>query len=132
MAHYEDIEIDQGTSAAWQILCLGPDGEVRDLSSYRARGSLNRSHEASDSESLSFLVNIEAPPTAGTINFSLNALQTSQLTRRRYVYDIEIELQQDSDITVERILEGKVLVSRSVTNRVYYADSDIPSGQTRW
>jgi hypothetical protein len=113
-------------------LCLGPDGEVRDLSNYRARGSLKRSHEASDSDSLDFLVNIEAPPTTGTINFSLNASQTSQLTRRRYVYDIEMELEQDSDTTVERVLEGKVLVSRSVTNRVYYNDSDIPSGQTRW
>jgi len=132
MAHYEDIEIDQGASAKWQILCLGPDGEVRDLSNYRARGSLKRSHEASDSDALNFLVNIEAPPTAGTINFSLNASQTSQLTRRRYVYDIEMELEQDSDTTVERVLEGKVLVSRSVTNRVYYADSDIASGQTRW
>ncbi len=132
MAHYEDIEIDQGASAKWQILCLGPDGEVRDLSNYRARGSVKRSYEASDSEALDFLVNIEAPPTAGTINFSLNAQQTSQLTRRRYVFDIEMELAQDSDTTVERVLEGKVLVSRSVTNRVYYADSDISSGQTRW
>ena len=132
MAHYEDIEIDQGASAKWQILCLGPDGEVRDLSNYRARGSVKRSYEASDSEALDFLVNIEAPPTAGTINFSLNAQQTSQLTRRRYVFDIEMELEQDSDTTVERVLEGKVLVSRSVTNRVYYADSDISSGQTRW
>ena len=132
MAHYEDIEIDQGTSAKWQILCLGADGEVRDLSNYRARGSIKRSYEASDSEALDFLVNIEAPPTAGTINFSLNAQQTSQLTRRRYVYDIEMELAQDSDTTVERVLEGKVMISRSVTNRVYYADSDILSGQTRW
>jgi len=123
MAHYEDIEVDQGASAAWQILCLGPDGEVRDLSNYRARGSLNRSYDAPDSEALSFLVNIEAPPTSGTVNFSLNARQTSELTRRRYVYDVEIELQQDSDTTVERILEGKVLVSRSVTNVVYYGDS---------
>ena len=132
MAHYEDIEIDQGASAKWQILCLGPDGEIRDLSNYRARGSVKRSYEASDSEALDFLVNIEAPPTTGTINFSLNAQQTSQLTRRRYVFDIEMELAQDSDTTVERVLEGKVLVSRSVTNRVYYADSDISSGQTRW
>jgi len=123
MAHYEDIEVDQGASAAWQILCLGPDGEVRDLSNYRARGSLNRSYDAPDSDALSFLVNIEAPPTSGTVNFSLNARQTSALTRRRYVYDIEIELQQDSDTTVERILEGKVLVSRSVTNLVYHDDS---------
>ena len=132
MAHYEDIEIDQGASVKYQVQLLGPDGEVRDLSNYRARGTLNRSYEASDSEALSFLVNIDAPPTQGIINFSLNARQTSQLTRRRYVYDLEIEYQEDSDRTVERILEGKVLVSRSVTQRVYYADSSIDSGQTRW
>ena len=132
MAHYEDIEIDQGATVKYQVQLLGPDGEVRDLSNYRARGTLNRSYEASDSESLSFLVNIDAPPTQGIINFSLNARQTSQLTRRRYVYDLEIEYQEDSDRTVERILEGKVLVSRSVTQRVYYADSSIDSGQTRW
>ena len=132
MAHYEDLEIDQGASAKWQVQCLGPDGEKRNLSNYRGRGSLKRSYEASDSDALSFLVNIEAPPTDGLVTFSLNALQTSQLTRRRYVYDVEIEIVEDSDTTVERILEGKVLVSRSVTNRVYHADSDIPSGQTRW
>ena len=132
MAHYEDLDIDQGASAKWQIQCLGPDGEKRNLSNYRARGSLKRSHETSDSDAISFLVNIEAPPTDGLVTFSLNAAQTSQLTRRRYVYDVEMELQEDSDTTVERVLEGKILVSRSVTNRVYYADSDIPSGQTRW
>jgi len=44
MAHYEDIEIDQGTSAKWQILCLGPDGEVRDLSNYRASTLVSMRH----------------------------------------------------------------------------------------
>ena len=132
MAHYEDLDLDQGTSAKWQIQCLGPNGEIRDLSNYRARGSIKKSHETSDSYALSFLVNIDAPPTDWIVTFSLNASQTSQLTSRRYVYDVEMEIQEDSDITVERILEGKVLVSRSVTNRVYYVDSDISSGQTRW
>ena len=132
MAHYEDLEIDQGASAKWQVQCLGPDGNIRDLSNFRARGSVKKIYETSDSDSLNFLVNIEAPPTSGVVTFSLNASQTSQITRRRYVYDVEMEIQEDSDITVERILEGKVLVSRSVTNRVYYVDSDISSGQTRW
>jgi hypothetical protein len=132
MAHYEDLEIDQGASAKWQVQCLGPDGNIRDLSNFRARGSVKKSYETSDSDSLNFLVNIEAPPTSGVVTFSLNASQTSQLTRRRYVYDVEMEIQEDSDTTVERILEGKILVSRSVTNRVYYVDSDISPGQTRW
>ena len=104
----------------YQIQCLGPDGEVRDLSDYRARGRLNRSYDADSDEAIDFLVTIDAPPTEGIINFSLDADQTHQMTRRRYVYDIEIEYQKDSDRVVERVLEGKVLVSRSVTNRVYH------------
>ena len=120
MAHYEDIEVDQGASVKYQIQCLGPDGEVRDLSNYRARGRLNRSYDADSDEGIDFLVTIDAPPEQGIINFSLNAAQTAEMIRRRYVYDIEIEYEQDSDQIVERILEGKVLVSRSVTDRVFY------------
>ena len=120
MAYYEDIEVDQGTSMLYQIQCLGPDGEVRDLSNYRARGRLNRSYDADSDEAIDFLVTIDAPPTEGIINFSLDAEQTHRMTRRRYVYDIEIEYQKDSDRVVERVLEGKILVSRSVTNRVYH------------
>ena len=123
MAHYEDIEVDQGADALYQIQCLGPDGEVRDLSNYYVRGRLNRSWDADSDEGVDFLTTVDAPPENGIINFSLNATQTSQLTRRRYVYDIEIEhYSQDSVNTVERILEGKVLVSRSVTNRIYHND----------
>ena len=123
MAHYEDIEIDQGASVKYQIQLLDINGEKRDLSDYRARGRLNRSHDADSAEGMDFFVNIDAPPENGIINFSLYPHETNRLNRRRYVYDIEIEYQEDSDITVvERILEGKVLVSRSVTNRVYHDD----------
>ena len=122
MAHYEDIEIDQGTSAKWAIQCLGPDGEVRDLSNYHARGRLNRSYDADSDEATDFLVTIDAPPSQGIIYFSLSAEQTHLLDRRRYVYDIEIEAEDSDTTTVERVLEGKVLVSRSVTNRVYHRD----------
>lgn len=123
MAHYEDIEVDQGADALFQIQCLGPDGEVRDLSDYYVRGRLNRSHDADSDEGIDFLATIDAPPTKGVINISLSAEQTNRMTRRRYVYDVEIEHYSEDEVnTVERILEGKVLVSRSVTNRVYHND----------
>ena len=84
--------------------------------------STNRSYDADSSEATDFLATIDAPPTKGIVVFSLDAMQTHQLDRRRYVYDVELEIQRDSDRVVERILEGKVLVSRSVTNRVYHDD----------
>ena len=124
MAYYEDIEVDQGASVKYQIQLLDVDGERRDLSDYRARGRLNRSYDADSDEGVDFFVNIDSPPENGVINFSLTPRETHLLDRRRYVYDIEIEYQEDSDVTVvERILEGKVLVSRSVTNKVYHSNS---------
>ena len=124
MAYYEDIEVDQGASVKYQIQLLDVDGEKRNLSDYRARGRLNRSYDADSGEGMDFFVNIDSPPEKGVINFSLTPHETNLLDRRRYVYDIEIEYQEDSDITVvERILEGKVLVSRSVTNKVYHSNS---------
>jgi hypothetical protein len=124
MAYYEDIEVDQGASVKYQIQLLDVDGERRDLSDYRARGRLNRSYDADSDEGLDFFVNIDSPPQNGVINFSLTPHETHLLDRRRYVYDIEIEYQEDSDVTVVvRILEGKVLVSRSVTNKVYHSNS---------
>ena len=124
MAYYEDIEVDQGASVKYQIQLLDVDGEKRNLSDYRARGRLNRSYDADSDEGLDFFVNIDSPPEKGVINFSLTPHETNLLDRRRYVYDIEIEYQEDSDVTVvERILEGKVLVSRSVTNKVYHSNS---------
>ena len=123
MAYYEDIEVDQGASVKYQIQLLDVDGEKRNLSDYRARGRLNRSYDADSEEGMDFFVNIDSPPEKGVINFSLTPHETNLLDRRRYVYDIEIEYQEDSDITVvERILEGKVLVSRSVTNKVYHSN----------
>jgi hypothetical protein len=123
MAYYEDIEVDQGASVKYQIQLLDVDGEKRNLSDYRARGRLNRSYDADSEEGMDFFVNIDSPPEKGVINFSLAPHETNLLDRRRYVYDIEIEYQEDSDITVvERILEGKVLVSRSVTNKVYHSN----------
>lgn len=115
MAIYEDLRVDQGADAKFKISLYTENGSTRDLSGYSARGKLNRSYGADSSEAVSFLVNIDVPPTSGSITFSLSNTQTDLLTRRRYVYDIEIEYEEDSATIVERVLEGKVLVSPSVT-----------------
>lgn len=115
MALYEDLKVDQGADAKFKISMYDENGSTRDLTNYTARGKLNRSHGADSSEAVSFLVNIDVPPTSGSITFSLSNAQTELLTRRRYVYDIEVEFIEDSATIVERVLEGKLLVSPSVT-----------------
>lgn len=116
MAQYEDLEVDQGSDAKWQVKMLDPDGTIRDLTDFTVRGKVNRSHDADSSESLSFTTQVLNPPTNGILEFRLTNEQTDTMTRRRYVYDLEVEyIDDDSASIVERVLEGNLLVSKSVT-----------------
>jgi hypothetical protein len=118
MAQYEDIDVDQGTSVKYQIQLLDVSGGKRDLSNYFVRGSLKHTYSSDSDTAVNFLTNIDAPPQNGIINFSLTPQQTATLTKRRYVYDIEIEYDQNSVAVVERVLEGKVFVSGQVTDTI--------------
>lgn len=116
MAQYEDLEVDQGSDAKWQVKMLETDGSVRDLSDFTVRGRVNRSYDADSSESLSFTANVLTPPTDGILEFRLTHQQTSTMTNRRYVYDLEVAyIDDDSASIVERVLEGNLIVSKSVT-----------------
>ena len=48
------------------------------------------------------------------ITLSLTATQTALLTAKRYVYDIEVESDSDSD-EIYRVIQGTVHVSPNVT-----------------
>jgi len=117
MAQYEDLEVDQGSDIKWQVKMLSTDGAPRDVTGYTFRGNVNRSHDADSSEMISFTTALVPPATNGTIEFLLTNTQTDAMKRRRYVYDLEVEfLDSDSGATmVERVLEGNLVVSRSVT-----------------
>lgn len=117
MAHYEDLYVDQGADARWRLRLLDEDGSKRNLAATTVAGKLNRSYSADSSEAVSFDARVIAPATDGIIDLILTNTQTDSLTNRRYVYDVEITY-TDSDTGndyIERILEGKVLVSKSVT-----------------
>ena len=116
MAQYEDLEVSAGASGRWKLKMLDEDGSVRDLSDYTVTAVANRSWSAlTDSDQVSFLANIDAPPEKGIINISLNPSQTSALDRRRYVYEVTLSYtDSDFDTTVvERVLEGNLMVSRN-------------------
>ena len=116
MAQYEDLEVDQGSDAKWQVKMLDADGTVRDLTDFTVRGKVNRSYDADSSESLNFTANVLNPASAGILEFRLTNEQTDTMTRRRYVYDLEVEyIDDDSASIVERVLEGNLMVSKSVT-----------------
>ena len=91
--NYEDIVINQGTDVAIEI------------------------HLMHDSGSAYNLTNVINPAEDGILNLSLTNTQTDVLkTRGRYVYDVEISyVDSDSNTIIQRVLEGQIEVSPSVT-----------------
>jgi hypothetical protein len=116
MAQYEDLEVDQGSDIKWRVTMLASDGSPRDLDGYSVRGYVNRSYDADSSEAVSFATSLVQPTNSGVLEFMLTNTQTDAMQRRRYVYDLEVEfLDSDGAKTIERILEGNLVVSRSVS-----------------
>jgi hypothetical protein len=105
MAQYEDFDIGQGTDITLQL-------ELVD----RSAAKIRKTHNSSDSDAVSFSSQIASPSTDGVVNLTLTNEQTSALKAGRYVYDVEIYYQDsDLNIIVERVLEGRINITPSVT-----------------
>jgi hypothetical protein len=119
MADYEDLTIDQGTDVAIELHLVDPDGSKKNLNGYTASATMKRSYSASsdDSDTVNFTTLIPEPKTDGVITLSLDNTVTDALnTRGRYVYDVEISFEDsDGNEIIERVLEGKIKVTPSVS-----------------
>ena len=118
MADYEDFTIDQGADVAIELHLQEQDGSKKDLTAHSASAKMKRSYNSTDSaDIISFTTAVAAPATDGILVLSLTNEQTDDLNpRNRYVYDVELSFQDSDDNTIiERILEGKIKVSPSVT-----------------
>ena len=116
MAHYEDLTIDQGTDVAIDIYLVNKNGTAKDLTGYTAAAKMATSHDATDSDKVSFTAAIASPASDGILNLSLTNSQTDALNpKKRYVYDVEISLDSGGSTTIERVLQGLITVTPSVT-----------------
>ena len=116
MAQYEEFSIDQGADVAVEVHCVNTDNSVKDLTGYTATSKLKKTYNSSDSDTVSFTSIISIPPTSGIVTISLTNQQTDLLKAGRYVYDVELSYQDsDSNTIIERVLEGRVQVTPSVT-----------------
>ena len=118
MADYEDFTIDQGADVALELHLQETDGSKKDLTGHSAAAKMKRSYNSVDSDEIvDFTTAINTPATDGILILSLNNTQTDALNPRlRYVYDVELSYQDSDDNTIiERILEGKIKVTPSVT-----------------
>lgn len=116
MAQQEDFKIDQGSDVAIQLDLQNIDGSKKNLSGYSVAAKLKRTYSTADSDAISFTTSILSPDSDGKISLSLTNTQTDNLNDGLYVYDVEISyFDSDSDQIVERILQGYITVTPSVT-----------------
>ena len=116
MAHYEDLTIDQGTEVAIDIYLVNKDNSKKDLTGYIAAAKMATSYDADSDDKISFTALVASPATDGILNLSLTNAQTQLLNpKKRYVYDVEVSLDSDGTTTIERVLQGLITVTPSVT-----------------
>jgi len=117
MAQYEEITIDQGTDVAIQLELVDNTGAAKSLTGYSVTAKMKKNYNSTDSSDIqSFTSIVASPSTDGIVTLSLTNSQTDALRAGRYVYDVEISfIDSDSVTIVERVLEGRIQVTPSVT-----------------
>ena len=115
MAQYEDITIDQGADVAVEIHLINKDGSAKNLTNHAVAAKMKRTYNSDSADTLAFNCIVAAPASGGVATISLTNTQTSTLKAGQYVYDVEISFADSSSTIVERVLEGKILVTPSVT-----------------
>lgn len=117
MAQFEEFTVDQGSDVTVEIHCIDPEtNSAKDLTNYSAAAKLKKNYTSDSDDTTSFTSLITDPATDGIVTISLTNSQTDALKAGRYVYDVEISYLDSSDNTIiERILEGRIQVTPSVT-----------------
>ena len=116
MAQYEEFSIDQGADVAVELQLVDENGVKKNLTNFTVYAQMRKSYNTIDDEAITFNSIIATPPSDGVVTLSLTNTQTEALKRGRYVYDVELSFEDsDGNTIVERILEGRVQVTPSVT-----------------
>lgn len=118
MAQVRDLTVDRGSDVAIELHLVEEDNTPKNLTGFVAAGKIKKTYNTTDSDQIfDFSVSYGSPLGAGIINLLLDRAVTETMKPGRYVYDVELMNGDLSDVntTVERILEGKLTVTPSVT-----------------
>jgi hypothetical protein len=118
MAQQRDLTVDRGSDIAIELHLVEEDNTPKNLAGFIAAGKIKKTYNTTDSDQIfDFSVSYGSPIGAGIINLLLDRAKTELMKPGRYVYDVELMNGDLSDVntTVERILEGKLTVTPSVT-----------------
>jgi len=115
MARYEEITIDQGSDVSIELHIADADGSARDISNHLFAAKMKKNYNSDSADTTTFTSGI-TNATSGIISLALTNAQTNNLKAGRYVYDVEMTYyDSDANPIIERILEGKITVTPSVT-----------------
>ena len=115
MAQYEDITIDQGTDFAMELQLGEDDGSVKDLTNYTVSAKIKKTYNTDAAEAVIFNT-IIADAVQGIATLSLTNSITANIKAGRYVYDVDLSfVDSDGNTIIERLLEGKVTITPTVT-----------------
>ena len=110
MAGILNITIDQGeTYTNTNSVFLADGVTAMNLTGYTVASKMRKHYTSTASHTINTTTN---PATAGLIDSSLSATETSAITAGYYVYDLEIT---SSGGVVTRVVEGKVHMKPGVT-----------------
>lgn len=116
MARYEDITIDQGADVAIELHLATANGAAKNLTNHVISSKIKKTYNSDSSDTTSFNAIIANPASRGIVTLSLTNTETDNLKAGRYVYDVEMALVDSAGISIiERILEGQLIVTPSVT-----------------
>ena len=116
MAQYEEFTIDRGTDVAIELHLTNIDGSAKNLNGFSVAAQMKKTYNSTDSDTTAFTTIVATPASSGKVTLSLTNTQTDLLKAGRYVYDVELSHQDSASNTlIERILEGKMFVTPSVT-----------------
>ena len=113
MAIISNLTIDQGSTFSVDIDVTDADGDALNLTDFTVQGQMRKTYTSSTATTF---VSEITNATGGVVTISLTAATTNALKAGRYVYDVELSFaDSDGETIVERILEGRMQVSPSVT-----------------
>lgn len=116
MAQEETFTIDQGADVAIELHLVNKDGSKKNLANHTITGKMKRNYNSDSDETTNFNAIVASPANDGIVTLSLTNTQTDTLKAGRYVYDVEMSyVDSDSNTIVERVLEGRIIVTPSVT-----------------
>ena len=115
MAQYEEITIDQGADASIELHLVNTDGSKKNLTNHTITAKMKKNYTSDSSDTTDFVSTV-SNALDGIATISLTNIQTDALKAGRYVYDVELSfLDSDGDTIIERVLEGKITITPSVT-----------------